>query len=915
MENENKPLEKISNFLLDKKKENLKYNKQEIPDKLKYNSDDEESLIVKDNKESDTKNKENYNNIPNKSKEIEDFNDDSNNKNIKENPKDNDINKNEEKEKNSYELLLLKKINNTKKDEDDKENKNIELKKEEIENKNKINEEQKEKNIDNNNKEEDNKNKDENYSSKTFSRNIKINENNELNNKKNVLKLLSLIKTKMNEKEKLDKEKEITKEEMLKRAKSHEGDKAKKNSKKELNNKIIQMIYNKKRKSGNNNKSVNIKSFNSYVGKHDNQKRNSVKANIYKHHIPNKSVDLNLEKKINNEFNDIKLSQIQNGKSLEKANENKKIINNYYFSNSNYNFNNFFQNNLSPKSSNKIYKKKYLSLKGNNIDYINSYTKSNINDYSSDNNGSIYKTNIENYDSTPNYTSMNTNRNNSKNKINLKVNKKAFYNNTKLELENISFKDGKNFDQYNVRTTKSNKNRIVYNKNKSKKRNYFIMDNSKTEHMNKKRNIEVYNQKNKFIQNKKWNLFKLGDFLVIEEKILTLIEYIKYNKEIYKQCFDIMNYYFNSSLYKKFENIFEEINYINIIKLNIKFGLFSLIIIYEYSFDKNIFNQTKNELIEIIETFYNNIYLQKQQIINTIIKNNYSLNDNSWMKYLLKEINDTNSKLNFKEDNTLLIIKCINQNNENIDLQLSNLLNYFPFTENNQILKNLLFQLRTKSYDDIYIFMKKNILNIENIEGSLIASVYLRNNSVFYPINPPYIKTPLINKKYTLVLDLDETLVNFKIKAGREGYVRLRPFLFGFLEEVGQYYELIIFTSATEAYANSVIEAIEQNKKYFDFVFYRQHSIIIGNDFVKDLTRIGRPLNSTIIVDNMPQNFRFQKENGICIKPFWGQDSNDKTLYNLIPILIDIAKIGGDVRINLNKYKDDIISKITSNIN
>ena len=914
MENENKPLEKISNFLLDKKKENLKYNKQEIPDKLKYNSDDEESLIVKDYKESDTKNKENYNNIPNKSKEIDDLNDDVNNKNIKENPKDNDINKNEEKEKNSYELLLLKKINNTKKDEDDKENKNIELKKEEIENKNIINEEQKEKIIENDKKEEDDKNKDENYSSKTFSRNIKINENNELNNKKNILKLLSLIKTKMNEKEKLDKEKELTKEEMLKRAKSHEGDKVKKNSKKELNNKIIQMIYNKKRKGGNNNKSVNIKSFNSYVGKHDNQKRNSVKANIYKHHIPNKSVDLNLEKKINNEFNDIKLSQIQNGKSLEKANENKKIINNYYFSNSNYNFNNFFQNNLSPKSSNKIYKKKYLSLKGNYIDYINRYTKSNINDYSSDNNGSIYKTNIENYDSTPNYTSMNTNRNNSKNKINLKVNKKAFYNNTKLELENISFKDGKNFDQYNVRTTKSNKNRIVYNKNKSKKRNYFIMDNSKTEHMNKKRNIEVYNQKNKFIQNKKWNLFKLGDFLVIEEKILTLIEYIKYNKEIYKQCFDIMNYYFNSSLYKKFENIFEEINYINIIKLNIKFGLFSLIIIYEYSFDKNIFNQTKNELIEIIETFYNNIYLQKQQIINTIIKNNYSLDDNSWMKYLLKEINDTNSKLNFNEDNTLLIIKCINQNNENIDLQLSNLLNYFPFTENNQILKNLLFQLRTKSYDDIYTFMKKNILNIENIEGSLIASVYLRNNSVFYPINPPYIKTPLINKKYTLVLDLDETLVNFKIKAGREGYVRLRPFLFGFLEEVGQYYELIIFTSATEAYANSVIEAIEQNKKYFDFVFYRQHTIIIGNDFVKDLTRIGRPLNSTIIVDNMPQNFRFQKENGICIKPFWGQDSNDKTLYNLIPILIDIAKIGGDVRINLNKYKDDIISKITSNI-
>ena len=162
---------------------------------------------------------------------------------------------------------------------------------------------------------------------------------------------------------------------------------------------------------------------------------------------------------------------------------------------------------------------------------------------------------------------------------------------------------------------------------------------------------------------------------------------------------------------------------------------------------------------------------------------------------------------------------------------------------------------------------------------------------------------------------MDETLVNFKIKSGKEGYVRLRPFLLGFLEEVSQYYELIIFTSATEAYANSVIEAIEKEKKYFDFIFYRQHTIIIGNDFVKDLTRIGRPLNSTIIIDNTPQNFRFQKENGICVKPFWGQDTNDKTLYNLIPILIDIAKMGGDIRINLNKFKEEIVSKITSNIN
>ena len=41
MENENEAvqIERISNLLLDKKKENLKYNKQEIPEILKYNSE------------------------------------------------------------------------------------------------------------------------------------------------------------------------------------------------------------------------------------------------------------------------------------------------------------------------------------------------------------------------------------------------------------------------------------------------------------------------------------------------------------------------------------------------------------------------------------------------------------------------------------------------------------------------------------------------------------------------------------------------------------------------------------------------------------------------------------------------------------------------------------------------------------
>ena len=888
MENENNAvhLEKISNLLLDKKKENLKYNKQEMPDILKDNSDDEDSFNSKENNEI---NNNNLTNININQKE--------------ENLDDNIINKEEEsknkEEKNSYELLILKKMDIVNKENNNnhiEEIKNIETEKKEKQEEiketvlNTIENKRNEKEIDK-------------YSSKTFSKKA---QNKDTNDKKNVLKLLSLIKNKINEKEKLDKEKESIKEEIFKRAKSQEGDKIKKNDDDNINinienkspknayNQIKQIIYNKKRKSLNNNKSVNIKSYNNNyhsIERDDSSDKNLKKNNInniYKHHIPNKSMDIN---------NNNKKVKNQNEKSLGKIKENKKIINNYYFSNGNYNFNNFFPNNLSPKNANKIYRKKNLNLKENNIELSHDNNSSSkydkiINENSTEKN---YKTNIENYDSSINYSSMNSNRFSSKNKINLKVNKKSFYINTdNFDIENISFKNNSNFKE---KTKHIINTKYLIGKNYSKKNNY---------------NIEIYNNKKK-IRNKIWNFFKIEDLLIIDEKIISLLDYIKYNKEIYKQCFDIFNFYFNSSLYKKLENIFLDEKYINIIKSSIKFFLISLIIIYEYSFHKNIFNQTKNALYEIIQINYNNICLIKYQIINYILKNKFDKSDNIWIQHLLKEIKNININLNL--DNTLLLISYINNNNISLNSKLSIILNNFTLTENNAILIDFLLQIKIKSFDDINSFMKNNIIKIENFEGSLIAAVYLRNNSIFCPVNPPYIKTPLLSKQYTLVLDLDETLVNFKIKSGREGYVRLRPFLFGFLEEVSQYYELIIFTSATEAYANSVIEAIEQEKKYFEFIFYRQHTIIIGNEFVKDLTRIGRPLNSTIIIDNMPQNFRFQKENGICIKPFWGQDSNDKTLYNLIPILIDIAKMGGDLRLNLNKYKDEIISKITSNLN
>ena len=686
-----------------------------------------------------------------------------------------------------------------------------------------------------------------------------------------------------------------------------------------------------------------------------NESYNFLSTNILKNNSKNKIIRINLP---NNIYNPRK-PQTEKINSMDKfKREKNNLMTSEYCG---YNFTNF--NDI---SQNNIYsKKKSILLDSNNEGNKSSYHISKSNKYNNINNYNINSTGVSPSFSSQ-YSMLQKNVNNINKGVNLKVNKKSFYktkrqksinestdlgyvNIRNFEADNFNknYVNDKSLDKYDsflnkrnatIKSYKSNVNKQISNSNQHTKKSGLqkfakakkeLLFNFNDEYEESQSLKNKYN-KNKFIKKmtinnseeifktgkikntqKKLILFKLEDLLIFEEKLNNILECLKNIKEANKQCFDLWNFFFNSSIIKKIEKIFDNEKEMNIAKYSINYELISIIVCYEYCIDQDAYIETNSKLLEIMELNYNNLMRMFQQVINNMEDENQN---NPWIKKLLNIFENYSKKENFfiYNDDILLISGKIKHNNENISLKIQNILNYYR-TDNNTLLMNYYLQLKTKTYEDLNYLFQNEILERENEEGSLIASLYLKDNAIFPPVSPPYLKTPNF-KKYTLVLDLNETLVNFKIKKGREGYVRLRPFLFGFLEEVSQFYELIIFTLATEAYTNSVIGAIENDKKYFDYIFYREHAIIVGNDFVKDLTRIGRPLNSTIIIDNMPQNFRLQKENGICIKPFWGQDSNDKTLYDLMPILLDIAKSGGDVRICLNKYKDEIIGKITSNI-
>ena len=228
--------------------------------------------------------------------------------------------------------------------------------------------------------------------------------------------------------------------------------------------------------------------------------------------------------------------------------------------------------------------------------------------------------------------------------------------------------------------------------------------------------------------------------------------------------------------------------------------------------------------------------------------------------------------------------------------------------------------------------IKNTKIDDNNVDNSDVISVKSSKSSHYYgkidkhnfkilklineyeknKVEPPFIKTPN-KKKYSIVFDLDETLINIEFKdiANNKCILHLRPGLFSFLSDIKPYCELMTFTSASKEYAQPIINEIESKTKYFDYNFFREHSIIYGNDFVKDISRIGRDMKKIIIIDNMEENYRLNIKNGIKIKAFYG-DQNDNILFELKKILLMIFKQGyEDLTSALEHFSNEIKTKIS----
>ena len=403
---------------------------------------------------------------------------------------------------------------------------------------------------------------------------------------------------------------------------------------------------------------------------------------------------------------------------------------------------------------------------------------------------------------------------------------------------------------------------------------------------------------------------KFEELVILEIKLKNIIEGIDENSLIINNlCFDFLNNFNESSILSIIEKLFENKN-LKIIKICLKYLVFSAALLYNYSINSSIEENDKFLMQEIFSLNFQNILHLYEYIISKV------KSKNPWAdtikaiihnyKRLKKSVYSSSTNINYHsifdkiKNNTKYIRQIINRvfsNNKIIDTKI---ISFFKELEN-------------KSFAEIKIYFNKNIYQPNKIYGYLYPFNLLcdaNKESIQEKINIPKKDN---SKKFTLLLGLEEILLHLKIGDDSEskGNLQLRPGLNSFLKEICNYYEIIVFSLCEKGISDYLMNSIEQRNKFIDFRLYRENLKLDNDEFVIDLNEIGRPIDKTIIISNIPQLCRLHKNIFINIKSYWVEDLNDYILNYLSNILKNIAKEEGDLEDLLLKYRNDIIKNIT----
>ena len=430
---------------------------------------------------------------------------------------------------------------------------------------------------------------------------------------------------------------------------------------------------------------------------------------------------------------------------------------------------------------------------------------------------------------------------------------------------------------------------------------------------------------------------KLNDLILLKQKLDNIIislnnkDYLLGNNSI-NESVEFISFYFNSSLQNKFPLFFNIKNQI-IIKSSFNLSLFTCLILYHLLINlsiitkvilliRRIFGIIKINLFLIIrkiEIYFGEEFIQQNEIYFKVF--DYYLQENNLYELKEKEIID------------IIIKNCLS-----ISTDIENILDYYQTINNKYYSDFQDIYMAISKIDEKYIcfYFYNNLCN-NNFEFNISKNnsyIYTENTNENYEIEDQnkdeqyldkiinsYKKNKKIapfisfktNKKYSLVLGLEDTLISVKIDNEGKIFFRERPGLISFLNGIKPFYEIISFTKLSKEYSYIIIKEIEGDKKLFDYNLYREHCSLIGRNFIKDISRIGRDMKKIIMVDDSQENLNIHINNGILICPYNEEDDEeDRVLFELKKLLILLFRQGyDDIRIAIKNFRNEIYNKIT----
>ena len=176
--------------------------------------------------------------------------------------------------------------------------------------------------------------------------------------------------------------------------------------------------------------------------------------------------------------------------------------------------------------------------------------------------------------------------------------------------------------------------------------------------------------------------------------------------------------------------------------------------------------------------------------------------------------------------------------------------------------------------------------------------------------------------KILLVLDLDETLIysrKSKLSYSEDFvvgdyFVYKRPGLEKFLDSIQKIFDVAIWTSSTEDYAEDVIKNIIPENYILKFIYGRTKCTLTFlsdyNEYVysKNLSKLKRKnysLERILIIDDSPEKVRRNYGNYIRVTPFRGSKEDDE-LFILAKYLEKIKKIKDIRKIEKRGWRSEV---------